>query len=168
MVKIERTKIPPTSLAVQKQKASGSYKEADVVNQLFTDFHGKCYLCEQNELQSVQVEHLLPHRNGEDVERKFDWNNLFLSCAHCNSVKNCRKYEANIIDCCSKEPESLIHQELQEGKVCVGAMEDNLEAQNTAALIQDCFEMRNHAIRTRESQVKVRALQATMNLLFSG
>lgn len=110
MVKVERTKTPPPSLAIQKQKPSGSCTERDVIEQLCADFHEKCYLCEQNELQSMEVEHLLPHHNGKDLERKFDWNNLFLSCAHCNSVKNRKEYEMNIVDCCVKDPELLIHQ----------------------------------------------------------
>ena len=112
MVKIERTKIPPASLSEQKQKPNGSYKEPDVINQLFADFHEKCYICEQGELQSIEVEHLLPHHNGKDLERKFDWNNLFLSCSHCNSVKNRQEYERNIIDCCVVDPERMIHQKL--------------------------------------------------------
>ena len=166
MVKIERTQTPPVSLAVQKLKPNGSYKEQDVIHQLYADFYEKCYLCEQNELQSAEVEHLLPHYNGHDMERKFDWNNLFLSCAHCNSIKNRKKYEENIIDCCRVEPEKLIHQELCDGKVCVTALEDMQEAKTTAALVEECFELRNHAIREKECQVKVRALQLTMNLLY--
>lgn len=39
-------------------------------------------------LQDPQVEHLLPHKNGKYKERKFDWDNLFWSCGHCNGVKN--------------------------------------------------------------------------------
>lgn len=166
MVKIERTKIPPASLSEQKQKPNGSYKEPDVINQLFADFHEKCYICEQGELQSIEVEHLLPHHNGKDLERKFDWNNLFLSCSHCNSVKNRQEYERNIIDCCVVDPERMIHQKLMDGKVSVTAIADTLEAENTAALIEDCFELRNRAIREKECQVKVRNLQLTMNLLY--
>ena len=166
MVKIERTKTPPASLAIQKQKPNGSYAQQDVIDQLFIDFHEKCYLCEQNELQSIEVEHLLPHHNGKELDRKFDWNNLFLSCSHCNSVKNRGKYETNVVNCCTDDPETLIHQELYEGKVCVTAVVDTPEAKTTASLVEDCFELRNQAIREKECQVKVRALQSTMNLLY--
>lgn len=166
MVKVERTQTPPASLAIEKQKPNGSCREQDVVNQLYADFHEKCYLCEQDELQSVEVEHLLPHHNGQDLERKFDWNNLFLSCAHCNSVKNRRRYEENVVDCCRTDPEKLIRQEFCNGKVCVTAEVDTLEARTTASLLEDCFELRNHAIREKECQNKVRALQKTMNLLY--
>lgn len=166
MVKIKRTPTPPASLAIEKMKANGSCTEQDVVDQLELDFYEKCYLCEQNELQSIEVEHLLPHHNGKYIDRKFDWNNLFFSCAHCNSVKKRAEYENNVIDCCKTDPETLIHQELCAGKVCVNALADTVEAKTTASLIQDCFQLTNRPIREKESQVKVRALQATMNDLY--
>lgn len=163
MVKTERTPIPPASLAIEKAKASGKYNLDDVVTQLHTDFHGKCYLCEQDELQSVEVEHLIPHHG--DVDLKFDWNNLFYSCSHCNSVKNRRQYERDILDCCVNDPETMIHQTLNGDRVEVAPLNQTVAAQNTAALVQDCFELRNHKIRSIESQNKVRALKGTMNLL---
>lgn len=63
-------------------------------------------------------------------------------------------------------PEEMIHHELREGKVKITAIVDIEEAKNTASLVQDCFELRNHAIRTKESQNKVRDLQAAMNTLY--
>lgn len=166
MVKIERTPTPPASLAVEKLKSNGSCTEQDVVDLLESDFYAKCYLCGQDELQSIEVEHLLPHYNGKLKERKFDWNNLFYSCAHCNSVKNRSAYEENVIDCCKTEPELFIHQKLCEGKVRVDSLQDTLEAKNTASLIENCFELKNRPIREKESQAKVRALQTTMNTLY--
>lgn len=88
MVRVERTFPAPISLEIEKQKKSGSYSEPDVVEQLKKDFHNKCYICELADLQDPQIEHLLPHKNGEYPERKFDWNNLFWACGHCNGVKN--------------------------------------------------------------------------------
>lgn len=163
MVKIERTPTPPASLAIEKAKASGKYNLDDVVTQLHADFHGKCYLCEQNALQSIEVEHLIPHHG--DVNLKFDWNNLFYSCAHCNSVKNQRQYESNILDCCKTDPEAMIHHALVNGHVMVTPLIGTVDAQNTANLVQDCFELRNRPIRSIESQNKVAALMGTMNLL---
>lgn len=82
MVKIERSSVAPFSLAIEKAKGTKNYREQDVVLQLNADFHGKCYLCEIDELQSVEVEHLRAHR-GTDRNLMFDWNNLFLCCPHC-------------------------------------------------------------------------------------
>lgn len=73
---------------------------------------GTGYLCEQDELQSIQIEHLKPHHGGKNIDLKYDWNNLFFSCSHCNSVKNRKQYESNILDCCSTDPETMIHQAL--------------------------------------------------------
>lgn len=103
MVKVERSFPAPASLALESQKANGSYSMPDVVKQLKEDFHNKCYICELNELQDAQVEHLLPHLDGKYPKRKFDWNNLFWSCGHCNNVKNQRIYDEGIIDCCKDD-----------------------------------------------------------------
>ena len=91
MVKVERSFPAPESLAKEAQKKNGSYSEPDVIRRLKKDFHDKCYICEMNHLQDPQVEHLLPHKNGKFPERKYDWNNLFWSCGHCNNVKNQQK-----------------------------------------------------------------------------
>ena len=119
MVKIERTPTPPKSLAIESQKAWGSYSEPDVIEQLQKDFHDKCYICELKKLTNVEVEHLRPHHNRSIKERIFDWNNLFYSCPHCNSIKNNRKYDDKILDCCTVDPESLLKQIYAEGNVIV-------------------------------------------------
>ena len=166
MVKIERTPTPPASLAIEKEKQSGSYRNDDVVEQLVLDFHGKCYLCEMDTLQSIEIDHLRPHHNGRDRDRMFDWNNLFYSCAHCNSVKNRKKYESNVIDCCVKDPEGIIQQEFLDQRVRVTPLSSTEEAITTASLVEDCFEMRNTAIRKQECQTKVRGLQRTMTIFY--
>lgn len=166
MVKIERTMPPPRSLALEKEKASGSYTCEDVISQLEQDGHGKCYLCETDELQSVQVEHLRAHHGGKDKDRKFDWNNLFYSCGHCNAVKNQRKYDDRILDCCAVDPEAVMHQRLQDGRVCVEPLNDSESVRLTAELLMDCFEQRNTSIRIRECDTRFKALQTTMNLLY--
>lgn len=164
MVKIERTPVAPASLAAEKAKQSGTYRGDDVVQQLKADFHGKCYLCEINELQSVEVEHLKAHHNGADRDRKFDWNNLFYSCAHCNGVKNRAEYEETILDCCQVDPEEYLSQQLMDGHVQVKVLQP--EGEKTAQLITECFERANTGIRIIECQTRVDALQQTMNALF--
>ena len=88
MVKIERSFPAPSSLKTEALKASGKYNRADVIAQLRKDFNDKCYICETKDLQDPEDEHLLPHENGKYPERKFDWNNLFWACGHCNNIKN--------------------------------------------------------------------------------
>lgn len=164
MVKVERTPVPPASLAVEKKKVSGSYREPDVIRQLQHDFNGKCYLCEINELQSIEVEHLHPH--GGDIELKFAWDNLFYSCAHCNSVKNQGKYHGMILDCCEADPEAVLDQQLIEGHVQVKPLNETQEACMTAVLLTECFELTNTGIREYECQTRVNALSLTMATLY--
>lgn len=164
MVKVERTPTPPPSLAIEKEKASGSYSEPDVHQQLKQDFNEKCYLCEIDELQSVEVEHLCPH--GGDKELMFAWDNLFYSCRHCNSVKNQRKYDGVILDCCKTDPETLLDQQLIEGEVQVKPLVETQEARLTAALLTECFEKKNTGARITECDTRVKALSRTMNTLY--
>jgi uncharacterized protein (TIGR02646 family) len=92
MIYVQKSSVVPSSLAKQT-----SYSGEDVINQLNSNFHGKCYICEQKEsITTYHVEHFVPHRN--DVTLKYDWNNLFLSCGHCNSVKTARQFD-DILNC---------------------------------------------------------------------
>ena len=164
MVKVERTPTPPPSLAIEKEKASGSYSKPDVHQQLKQDFNEKCYLCEIDELQSVEVEHLCPHR--EDKELKFAWDNLFYSCRHCNSVKKQNKYNGTILDCCKTDPETVLEQLLVEGHVQVKPLVETQEARITARLLTECFELTNTGARITACDTRVKALSRTMNTLY--
>lgn len=108
MVKVERNPVAPASLAQEKANGTTNYRGFDVVQRLREDFHEKCYLCEIDKVQDPQIEHLKAHHNGQDRDRMFDWNNLFFSCSHCNSIKNRRIYEESVLDCCREEPERYI------------------------------------------------------------
>ena len=168
MVKIDRTPDTPASLLTEAKKGNGSYREKDVLSQLMKDFHEKCYICEIKPVQDPQVEHRLPHHNRKYPERVFDWNNLFYSCSHCNSVKNSARYEEGIIDCCTRDPEELLKQQLIENHVKVDVIdtEDN-EAVLTAELIEETFNSTSTGIRTIAGQERLKALQETMNALIT-
>lgn len=162
MVKIERSSIAPASLALQK-----SYREADVIERLERDFYGKCYICELKELADINVEHLEPHKNGKIIERKFDWNNLFLSCVHCNSVKNKREYDDMILDCCRVDPEKKINFDFENSNVKITTKdEDDNKAIKTAELITEVFNIKNTGIRERGSDFRLKKLQKEMIVLF--
>ena len=55
MVKVERTFPAPASLEMESKKKNGSYEKKDVIEQLKTDFHNKCYICEMKKLQDPEV-----------------------------------------------------------------------------------------------------------------
>lgn len=167
MVKIERSPIAPQSLKKEAEKVNGSYLKDDVVEQLTKDFHGKCYICELKDLQDPQVEHLLPHENGKWKDRKFDWENLFLSCSHCNSVKNQKKYAEGILDCCKKDPEQYIIFFLKENDVYVKEKnEKDKQAVLTAQLVDEVFNLKNTGMRKIKSDIRIKELQIEMNILY--
>lgn len=167
MVKVDRSYPAPKSLAVEAKKNSGSYSEEDVIAQLKNDFHNKCYICEMNKLQDPQVEHLLPHKNGRYPFRKFDWENLFWSCGHCNGVKNREEYEESIINCCIDDPEDSILFRLDSNNVEVLAksMADR-KAVKTAQLVWEIFNIRNTGMRIYKSEMRLKELQKEMNVLY--
>lgn len=169
MVKIERTPTPPASLAVESKKAHGSYTEDDVIEQLKKDFHGKCYICEMDDLTDIQVEHLLPHHNRKIKERVFDWNNLFYSCPHCNSIKKEPKYDEKILDCCTVDPEKYLYHTFSAQAVLVTPADGIIDekAIMTADLIQNSFGKRNTGIRNVQCDARFKRLADTMNKLYS-
>ena len=70
------------------------------------------------------------------------------------------------MDCCCIDPEQYIAQELRGTHVCVSVLVEEYEAKQTAQLITECFEKTNTGIRVYESQMRLNALQNTMNILF--
>lgn len=124
-------------------------------------------ICELKNLQDPQVEHLLPHKNGKYPERKFDWNNLFWSCSHCNGIKNQKKYDDGIIDCCKNDPELMMTFKLKDGKTEISAKDEhNSMAVRTALLIYESFNLLNTGMRTYKSAMRYNELTKEMNLLY--
>ncbi|MBK9151852.1 MAG: HNH endonuclease [Saprospiraceae bacterium] len=78
MINLKRSLPAPTALA---GKSFEGVKE-----QLKRMQFDKCYLCERKAPDTSQIEHFIPV--NKDISAKFDWNNLFLACSHCNSIKN--------------------------------------------------------------------------------
>lgn len=167
MVKIKRSFPAPASLAKEANKVNGRYDSQDVIEQLKKDFHNKCYICEMKELQDPNVEHLLPHKNGKLKEREFDWENLFWSCGHCNGVKNNKKYDEGILDCCKHDPEKYLYFKIQDNDVIIDVADPDDEIQNrTALLITETFSKKNTGMRTYTSDERLKLLQKEMDILY--
>ena len=167
MVKVERSFPAPESLAAEAVKANGKYDGPDVIDRLRKDFHNKCYICEMKELQDPNVEHLLPHKNGKYPERKYDWENLFWSCGHCNGVKKSSKYDKGIIDCCRQDPEKSLYFRLKENDVMAGVKGSGGEIERrTALLVTEVFSVKNTGMRTYTSDERLKLLQKEMNILY--
>ena len=85
MVYFRKSQPSPDCLENEKGKENGDYKCDNVLELIKNDFKNKCYICEYKEPESINVEHFIPHEGDKNL--KFDWNNLFWSCNHCNNTK---------------------------------------------------------------------------------
>ena len=144
MIKVERKSSEKAEKAIEslrRDKArSGSYNTPEVNAALREMFHGKCYICENKQITSYQIEHLVSHRGNADL--KYDWNNLFLACAHCNNTK-LDKYEP-IIDCTKENVEALIAFRRTgyfgtDEKLLFEKLDYRIEVENTIKLLQEVY-----------------------------
>ena len=144
MIKVERKSSEKAEKAIEslrREKArSGSYNTPEVNAALREMFNGKGYICENKQITSYQIEHLVSHRGNADL--KYDWNNLFLACAHCNNTK-LDKYEP-IIDCTKENVEALIAFRRTgyfgtDEKLLFEKLDDRIEVENTIKLLQEVY-----------------------------
>ena len=136
MVYFEKSQPAPACLEAEKAKKKGDYKCGGVLDRLNDDFKSKCYLCEQKALTSINVEHFVPHK--EDKDLKFDWNNLFWSCSHCNNTK-LAKYD-NLLNCTDAADDvedklAYSFEPLSVSKVQIGALDNSVKTKNTKDLL---------------------------------
>ncbi|KPA54166.1 hypothetical protein VT25_03780 [Photobacterium leiognathi subsp. mandapamensis] len=133
------------------------YNSPEVVERLENIFYGKCYLCEQADLQAPEIEHFEPHEG--DATLKYDWNNLYYSCARCNSIKS--NIHRNLVDCCSTDIDVVraikcLMPRTPDDDVHVSAELDEVRVHNTVALLDKCFNEEGTALRgiTRSSLIE--------------
>ncbi|MCM1155290.1 MAG: HNH endonuclease [Ruminococcus flavefaciens] len=144
MIKVERKTTEKSKRAIDSLETAklknGSYNTPEVNAALKEMFHGKCYICENKQITSYQIEHLISHHGNVDL--KYDWNNLFLACAHCNNTK-LDKFEP-IIDCTKENVEELIAFQRQgyfgvDEKLLFDMLDSRMETQNTVKLLQEVY-----------------------------
>jgi hypothetical protein len=99
MVRLSKSRLP-SGIEIKSER---DYRSGEVFNTLISDCHGKCYLCEEKPT-TINVEHIVPHRS--DPELKYDWDNLYIACGHCNGIKG-DKF-SGIIDPVKVDPEEHI------------------------------------------------------------
>ena len=97
MVYLPKSPIAHPCLATEKAKANGNYNCGQVLETLKNDFKNKCYICETKEPHSINIEHFKAHRGDNDL--KFDWQNLFYCCGHCNNTKLAKAAFEDILNC---------------------------------------------------------------------
>jgi uncharacterized protein (TIGR02646 family) len=144
MIKVDRRMTDKARKAIDSletaKRKNSSYNTPEVNAALRELFHGKCYICENKQITSYQIEHLRPHRGNTDL--KYDWDNLFLACAHCNNIK-LDKYDP-ILDCTRDNVEEAIafrkcgYFGVEEELIfeCLDSREETL---NTQKLLQEVY-----------------------------
>ncbi len=138
MIYLPKSQPAPESLAKEKLKSTGDCGKEDVMNRLCEDFKDKCYICEQKNFVSINIEHFIPHKDN-NIDLKYDWNNLFLACYHCNNSKG--EFD-NILDCTkTRDVETNIKYEFvnsgfpKEKTVITSLDLDSIENKNTVKLL---------------------------------
>lgn len=131
--------VRPTTVPVSLSKKQ-SYSEKDVIESLEKAFHSKCYICETKEPLALNVEHFEAHQGCK--EKKFDWNNLFYSCARCNNFK--RHTYDDILNCTDLSLNALmlirhIPPMTPYSDIIIEAMDENPKTIRTAELIHRVF-----------------------------
>jgi len=135
MVNLDRNEPAPICL-----QAKIDYKCGDVLEKLEKVFFGKCYICE-TDLFSKNVEHFCAHKGNTSL--KFDWNNIFLACNHCNNIKlstdilNCTNPKHDVEDRIVYNSISYIEQPI-EIKANINFKKDKL-TKNTVILLNKVF-----------------------------
>lgn len=142
MIYLPKTQPAPPNLAIEKAKANGTYNCEGVLDLLKSDFKNKCYLCEDKEPHSINTEHFRPHRGNKDL--KFDWNNLFFCCAHCNNTKLANPDYDLILNCTIERDnvETIIRYHidpLPKEKAIITALEDTQQVVKTVDLLHNIY-----------------------------
>lgn len=163
MFNVIRNEPTPVSLAGKRK-----YDSQDVLDALNIVFHKKCYICETSEPLDINVEHFIAHQGDEDL--KYDWKNLYFSCARCNNIKLAKFND--LLDCCDEEIDVLraikhLPPRTPFAKnLLIEAQSDDAKTQLTAELLNKVFNS-DHTYNKKVSAVSLRKkVFAQYNLLF--
>lgn len=135
----------PKCLEKEKNKADGNYGCGNVYDLLNKDFKNKCYLCE-SEVLIPEIEHFIPN-SVDNGKYKFDWNNLFFACSHCNGIKsdnyntnksnqilNCTNINHNVFGWIKYEITNPIKKEIK-----ITPLNNDIKTKNTAELLNKIY-----------------------------
>lgn len=140
MVYFEKSNPAPECLEVEKAKANGDYKCDNVLEKIKIDFKNKCYICNYKEPVTINVEHFRPHKGDKNL--KFQWENLFWSCGHCNNIK--LDNYVDIIDCTNVNEDienriKIMMRPYPKETVFIEALDQNQSTISTAELLNAVF-----------------------------
>jgi hypothetical protein len=148
-----------------------THNSQEILDRLKSDFHNKCYICEEKKPQNINIEHFVSHKGNKDL--KLDWNNLFLSCRHCNDIKS-TKYD-NLLNCTilSDCVDTALHyccMPMPKEKPIFKVLIPSDKAELTKELLEKCFNGEHTAQKVLESSnlrsSLLKELRLFQNLLF--
>ncbi|MGR5512691.1 HNH endonuclease [Vibrio diabolicus] len=144
MFNVVRTYPEPPSIA------KNEYNKDDVLKKLRPMFFDKCYLCERDDIQDVEVEHFIPHKKNTAL--KYNWENLYYSCSRCNGIKS--STHINLLDCANRFYDigamvKCLMPSTPDGNVEVSATSATpcTQTENTVTLLEACYNLDNTALR---------------------
>jgi uncharacterized protein (TIGR02646 family) len=155
---LEKTLLGPQNLLDhQKSLSSGTYRIPEVINLLERDFLNKCYICEYKNNPTINIEHFTPHK--DDLELKYAWNNLFMSCAHCNNTKLAKTIFDNILNCSihKNELDNYLkhHIDPYPGTTAMfTVLVSEEKISNTATLLDEVFNGTTHLKKLESSNIR--------------
>ena len=118
-----------------------SYNSQDVLNLLYEDFHNKCYICESEGIESINIEHFAPHKDSNEI-RKYNWSNLFLACSHCNKIKSATE---SLLNCTCKDDKVdtnikyYLNDNLENNKIVIENIATDEKTINTVNLLTKVY-----------------------------
>ena len=126
----------------EKSKKNGKCNCTEVLEQLQKDFKNKCYICEDKEPHSLNVEHFKPISRYRELE--FDWDNLFFSCSHCNNIKSDKPQYDSILNCTieSDGVDTKIRYHIEpfpKKQAEIESKEDTEKVNNTVCLLREVY-----------------------------
>ncbi len=139
MVKVER-KLNPTFT---------KYNEKNVTDSLKSDFHKKCYICEEV-TRHFEVDHFYPQVSYTHLINEYV--NLFYCCEKCNKVKPKKINTSSgneILNCCDINVEAYIKLKLniKECKIDIIKLQENslfdMQIKNTMELLDRIYNGKN-------------------------
>lgn len=166
MINIVKSQPAPLCLAEEAKKKSGDYKCGEVVLRAKTDFHNKCYICETKSPTTINVEHFRAHR--EVTTLKYDWNNLFYACGHCNNTKLAKSQYDDILDCTDPNQKIVdliehLFDPLKTDAPDFKAHSQTPRVLNTVALLEEVYEGKT-PLKKIEAENIIEQLTTEMNI----
>ncbi len=144
MINVVKSQPAPPCLAIEASKPNGNYACNGVITQLEIDFKGKCYICDSANPRPIAVEHFKPKSRYPML--KFDWNNLFYVCGHCNGIKLDKPEYDEILNCTDSHEiitdliEFIFDPIKEESPEFILTIPSTPKSQATAELLDEIFE----------------------------